>query len=59
MEGESSLFSQSKSDKQRRAYVQDVFEGSSDMVTRWVSEQVTACCIEINGVESHLLDGMK
>jgi hypothetical protein len=40
-------------------YVQDVFEGSDDTVTRWMSEQVTASCIEINGAESHLLDGMK
>lgn len=59
MEGESSLFSQSESDEQRRVYIQDIFEGSDDIVTRWMSEQVTAGCIEINGGESRLLDGMK
>jgi hypothetical protein len=39
MEGESSLFSQSESDEQRRVYIQDVFEGSDDMVTRCRQEK--------------------
>ena len=57
VEGES--LSSSQTEEARLAYVEDVFQGSSDSVTPWKTSSCSCSRIDINGAESRLLDSMK
>ena len=46
-------------DHDRLAYIQDVFEGSNDRITRWKSISSFSGTINTNGAEDRLFDSMK
>jgi hypothetical protein len=52
-------FLSSETDQDRRAYIEDVFEGSSDTVTSWKSLPNVCDRIDINGAENRMLESMK
>jgi hypothetical protein len=57
VEGES--LPPSQDDEDRSAYIEDVFQGSTDTVTPWKSTPLFCTRIDVNGAESRLLDSMK
>jgi hypothetical protein len=57
VEGDS--FTPPENDQERLAYMEDVFDGSTDIVSPWKRLPYSTGRIEVNGAESRLLDSMK
>jgi hypothetical protein len=57
MEGDS--FTSPENDHDRLAFMEDVLEGSKDIVSPWESIRHSTGRIEVNGVESRFVDSMR